>query len=487
MNGIAVRIADVLAVAGRDEMRHVERNQRRALGPLQRPKRIMLALPIGQPGDEIRLRRPDHAVVHGFVIAQPLQQHVVEAGRTNDVTDRNAGKTVEQLAAPCCPAATQQEVRVLLKTFDEVVDVIAEPGIAAVDMRQIGAGLGGLVRFRRPHRVGIDFVPSDFRFGGPVRGHAADGKDDVVGRAPISGKQAHRRDGIADDFGRRGESEIFRSFGAALFGTGLQNHFQIDRHRMIAAGDHVLLMHVGCGKAVKQRQPAAGTPEKPRETLRIGARRVIDEFGPAVAVQRDRAHGFELERGLSAVQALDQGVPGGIKPQILRLVDDPRAVLEADDADRAAVIVRIGEIAFESGNAAGIAGTENIAADRRKIGIETQHHFARGVDPLPRHGREQPQQHRLVFEQAAPTAGFHVSNKAIVARRAVRLRRTRRIVLRRTGIARLGEALVERRHAQIGELAKQRQAQRRARGFVQVVADPRIEARPKPRVGLFDQ
>ncbi len=350
------------------------------------------------------------------MIAQPLHQHVVKSGRANDVADRNSGKSLEQLAPPCPPAVAQQKVRVLLEAFDEVVDVIAELGVAAVDMRQIGAGLGGLVRFRRPHRVGIDFIPSDFRFGVPVRRHAADGKDDVVGRASISGKQAHRRDGIADDFSGGGEGEIFRRFGAALFGAGLQNHFQIDRHRVIAACDHVLLMHVGCGKAVKQRQPAAGTPEKPRETFRIGARRVIDEFGPAVAVLRDRAHGFELERGLSAVQALDQRVPGGIEPQILRLVDDARAVLEADDPDRAAVIMRIGEIAFEPGNAAGVAGMKNIAADHRKIGIETQHHFARGLDPLPRHGRQQPQQHRLVFEQPPPAAGLHLGDEAIVDR-----------------------------------------------------------------------
>ena len=157
---------------------------------------------------------------------------------------------------------------------------------------------------------------------------------------------------------------------------------------------------------------------------------MIDEFGPAVAVPRDRVRGFERDRRFGAVQAFDQGVPGGIKPQILRLVDDPRAVLEADDADRAAFIVRIGEIAFESGNAAGVAGMKNIAADHRKIGIEAQHHFARGLDPLPRHGREQPQQHRLVFEQPPPTAGLHFGNEAIVTRRAVMLRRTRSIVLR---------------------------------------------------------
>ena len=172
-------------------------------------------------------------------------------------------------SSPCLASAavTQQEVRVFLETRDEVVDVIAELGVAAIDMRQIGVGLAGFVRFRRPHRVGIDVVPRDFRFGVPVRGHAADGKDDVVGRASIGGKQADRHDRIADDFGGGVEGEIFRRFGAALFGAGLQNHFQIDRHRVIAARDHVLLMHVGGGKAVEQRKPAAGAPEKPREAL----------------------------------------------------------------------------------------------------------------------------------------------------------------------------------------------------------------------------
>ena len=130
---------------------------------------------------------------------------------------------------------------------------------------------------------------------------------------------------------------------------------------------------------------------------------------------------------------------------------------------------------------------EDIATDRREIGIETQDHFARGLDPLSRDGREQPQQHRLVFEQPPPTAGLHFGDEAIIDRAAVMLRRLRCIVLRRTGIARLGETLIERRRAEARELPKQRQAQRRARGFVQVIADARIETRPKPRVGLRDQ
>ena len=118
-------------------------------------------------------------------------------------------------------------------------------------------------------------------------------------------------------------------------------------------------------KTVEQRKPGAGAAEKSREALLIGAAGMIDELGPAIAVARDRAHGLERDGRVGAVQSLDQSVPGDIEPQILRLVDDARAVLEADDLDRTAAIVRIGKFAFDLGDAAGGAGRQKIAADGR--------------------------------------------------------------------------------------------------------------------------
>ena len=56
---------------------------------------------------------------------------------------------------------------------------------------------------------------------------------------------------------------------------------------------------------------------------------------------------FELDRRIGAVEPLEQSVPGEIEPQILRLVDDARAIHEADDADRTAAIMRIGKVAFD--------------------------------------------------------------------------------------------------------------------------------------------
>ena len=98
---------------------------------------------------------------------------------------------------------------------------------------------------------------------------------------------------------------------------------------MLAGRDHVLLVHVGAGEAMEERKPGAGAPEKSLAALVVGAASVIDELGPAVAVARDRAHRLQFDRGAATVQTLDQRVPGDIEAQVLRLVDDARAVLEA--------------------------------------------------------------------------------------------------------------------------------------------------------------
>ena len=75
-----------------------------------------------------------------------------------------------------------------------------------------------------------------------------------------------------------------------LFGGRLKNRFEIDRHRMIAGRDHVLLMHVMADETVKEREPRAGAPEEPLAAFLVGASGVIDEFGPTIAVTRDRAY-----------------------------------------------------------------------------------------------------------------------------------------------------------------------------------------------------
>src|SRR6185369_17831623 len=117
----------------------------------------------------------------------------------------------------------------------------------------------------------------------------------------------------------------------------LKDRLEIDRHRMLAGSDYVLLVHVIGNEAMKQREPGTGAPEKSLAARAIRAR-MIDKFRPAVAIGCNCTHGLEVDWRGVLVQPLDQIVPGDIEPQVFRLVDNPRAVFEAEDADRTAAI-----------------------------------------------------------------------------------------------------------------------------------------------------
>ena len=183
---------------------------------------------------------------------------------------------------------------------------------------------------------------------------------------------------------------------------------------MIAAGDHVFLVQVGGGEDVKQRQPRAGALEKEREAPFIRACRVIDVFAPAIVVPRNRANGFQRDRWVGAIQSLDQTVPGDVEPQILRLVDDVRAVAEANDVNRPAAVVRIGEVPFDRDDAVVGASGQQIAADRRQIRGKAAREFTGCIEPLPRQRCQKTQQYRLVFKQAAKPVGSHAGDKLVV-------------------------------------------------------------------------
>jgi hypothetical protein len=161
-----------------------------------------------------------------------------------------------------------------------------------------------------------------------------------------------------------------------VFHGRLKDRFQVDRHRVVTGRDHVLMMNVGAGKAMKESQPGSGTPKKARAALGIGAPCVRDELAPAVAVSRDCAHRPKLDRGSGLVQSCDQIVPGSLDAQVLRLVQDPCAILEPDAENRASTVVRIGKVAFDPGDHASGVDLQDIAADGREVGIETRDEFA---------------------------------------------------------------------------------------------------------------
>src|SRR4029450_1828078 len=103
---------------------------------------------------------------------------------------------------------------------------------------------------------------------------------------------------------------------------------------MVAGSDHVFLVHVIRNKAMEQRKPRARTPKKQFASCRAGVFGVVDKLSPTIAVRRNRTHGSELNRCASPVQPLHKIVPGDVEAEILWLVNNPQAVLEADDASQ---------------------------------------------------------------------------------------------------------------------------------------------------------
>ena len=310
----AVGVANLGAIAGRDKMRHIQCQKSGPLGTQQRPQRIGILVPLRKPGHEVRLCRPHRAVVHGAMILQALQQHVIEPGRPDDLAHRHAGKAVEQKRRTFAAGLPLQKIRIIGKARDKAIDVAGEFGVAAAAMRQVGIGLAGLLGFRRPHGVGVDRGPLDDGAGAPIGRHPAHDKDVIVDRSAIGRQQADRHHRIGDDVHGGVESFAFGIGSFVLLGRWLQDRFQINRNRVIAACDHVFLVQIGRGEDVEQRQPCAGAPEEQAKARIIRACRVVDEFAPAIPVPRDRADGLQRDRRGGAVQSLDQSVPGNIEP-----------------------------------------------------------------------------------------------------------------------------------------------------------------------------
>ena len=98
----------------------------------------------------------------------------------------------------------------------------------------------------------------------------------------------------------------------------------------------------------------------------------------------------------------------------------------------------------------------------------------------------EPQQDRLLLEQATETAGPHVGDELFVPHRRTvpgRLRCIGRCLAR---LARLREPLVERRREQAGQFRKQKGAQARARRISQVLERSGVDGGTEPPVCFLE-
>ena len=185
---------------------------------------------------------------------------------------------------------------------------------------------------------------------------------------------------------------------------------------MVTDGDEVLLMQIGDGEAVQQREPGACAAEEAREVLRVPASRVLDELRPPVAVTGKSVCNPKVD-GSERVQAFDEPLPGNIDSQVFGLVQHPQAVLELDQEHRSPVAVRIGKSALDAGDGTSVRHVENVSADGVDVGVQPRDEFARSSAPLSCQRRHQPKQDGLVVEQALESTGRHLGNELVVARR----------------------------------------------------------------------
>ena len=156
--------------------------------------------------------------------------------------------------------------------------MVAKLGVTAVDMRQIWNALRFRLLFFFAGRILSELMLVHVSLGlcGQVRDHAADRKEIIFGR-PWRRPEAGRPS-LTDRLWTMSmaASKAFSPGASASFdfcssAACLQDHFQIDRHRMIAGRNHVFLVHVAAREAVEQRKPGAGTPEKSPAALLVGA------------------------------------------------------------------------------------------------------------------------------------------------------------------------------------------------------------------------
>ena len=214
-----------------------------------------------------------------------------------------------------------QKRRVLAKARNEVFNVLGQTDVAIrTDTRQVRRRPAGFLHHRRPHRVGVDVVPHQLLARRPFRGDAS-GRMNAVRGLSVRRQQADRRYRVRDQFPRGLVGLRFRPRSIGSRCAGLKEGFDIDRHRMVAGGDHVLVMNIAGHKAVEEREPCPGSTEEPLAALLRLAPGVVDELGPSVAVTRNTFGSAEFN-GRIAVEPLDERLPRDIESQIAWFVHD---------------------------------------------------------------------------------------------------------------------------------------------------------------------
>ncbi|BBX72073.1 hypothetical protein MPSYJ_55340 [Mycolicibacterium psychrotolerans] len=121
----------------------------------------------------------------------------------------------------------------------------------------------------------------------------------------------------------------------------MEESLYIDRHRMAACSNHVLVVDVAGSETVEERQPCAGAAIE-LSAISFGvAGPVFDEFRPTVVTHRGDGRGAQ-EQWCIVIEPLDHASPGCVEFEIPGLVHHSRTVCEFEAEHRTTSAVHVG-------------------------------------------------------------------------------------------------------------------------------------------------
>ncbi|MBB5959201.1 hypothetical protein FHS29_005821 [Saccharothrix tamanrassetensis] len=241
-----------------------------------------------------------------------------------------------------------------------------------------------------------------------VAAHAAD-----VQRAVLAEQHAWQHRRPVHGAGQR----LHRRVGRDADG-GVEQRLDVHQHRLVAARDQVLVVHVGAVDRVEQGDQRAQPVVEPADAGHVRARGVRDELQPAVGRPGQRP-GHPQAQVRVAVEPDQQLAEGGVQGDRARLVDDLAAVLERQHGHRAATLVGVAPAGVDGDHRAGVAAVQQLPHDRGTILREPVQQL-----PVRLHGvqaglPEQPGQHRVLGEQLRQVQVAHEVREPLLGRLAV--------------------------------------------------------------------
>jgi hypothetical protein len=341
-------------------------------------------------------------------VAQQIGMHALRKEQT--VGARGPKHHAHGVGGECRHGAARSEQRVALAR-DQTVhvrktgsDLIAELKHVERTTVEVGTVVGALhldVLAHRAHFVGAPLLPVKHAVRTHQSFHRGDAAEiDSAGR--IGAARRHRQEPDAQYRSHHqacGQAPVV-ALRFAVGKRGMENGFEIHRHRLVSVRDDILEVTIHAAQRVQRGQKSAHAPVVAACFVERTARLRVDKLQPPVAVARHHSHGSKRRTIQALVDEGEELLEVEIDVQRPWLVDQPRAGFKGRDHDSAAAAVRIADVRVDIHQKSRVCTREKRFANRRpvchqplcKLGtrndrvVDVLHHTARKHRIRGKHG-----------------------------------------------------------------------------------------------------